>query len=175
MHRAALPEAVAARFGLGVDRRVPPAIEVEDVRRLLQIEPLATGAQREDQRLAVRVGAETLQHALARALVEVAGVGDGARPEAGGDGAGAVGRVGELGEDERLVPLGRQRSQPLGEVGEFARLAAGRADVADLAQPGDQLEDVLDLDPLAEGAQLDDPLPLGPVVALALTAAPAGG
>ena len=60
----------------------------------------------------------------------------------------------------------------LGEVGlkllQLGTVARGRVEVADLLEPHDQLEDMLNRDRLAQGVELDDAVLLGPFVAEAL-------
>ena len=53
-------------------------------------------------------------------------------------------------------------------VGQLGRLAGARIGVADLLEPGDELEHMLDPDLGAEGLQVDDAVPFGLVVAAAL-------
>jgi hypothetical protein len=43
IHRVSLAQPMATILGLALDRRVPPPVEVEHVRRILQIEPHAPG------------------------------------------------------------------------------------------------------------------------------------
>src|SRR4030081_1373835 len=57
----------------------------------------------------------------------------------------AEGCIRELCENKRSVALGHQSSKSRGHVSEFGGVAAHRVYIAELLQPHDQFQDVLDL------------------------------
>src|SRR5436190_14657880 len=68
------------------------------------------------------------------------------------------------------MSLGAQRLEALGQVVQLRRAPAGRAEIAYLLQPQDQLEDVLDSNVLPLFAEPQYPFPLRAFVRLTLLA-----
>ena len=71
LHR--LADAVAAVFGLALNGGVPPAVQVEHVGCLLQVQTQATSAQRQHQNLVLAAGLEPLNQVAPLFLRSVAG------------------------------------------------------------------------------------------------------
>src|SRR5262249_51529087 len=128
-----LPDSEGPIGGLILDRRVPPAVEMDDMGRRRQVEARSTGLEREheervlvallksaNQSLALRDGRPAMQHEA------------GPAEDAGKECFERCGRLLELGEDEGLFLPARRH---LGDIAQACELAAVRLDPGAVAKP----------------------------------------
>src|SRR5947208_670699 len=151
LHRPLLPDPVGAVGRLVLDRRVPPAVEVEDVTRGSEVESRPACLYREHEHLRpAGVVLEPPHHGIARRARDPAVEEwhlDAERARERGDEP--VAHLAELREDERPVARGHNLLEHLAEACELARAAGERAClaqvvrrvVADLLERRDERQD----------------------------------
>ena len=152
LHDPRLADAVGAVGGLVLDRRIPPAVEVEDVARGRQVEAEPAGAQRHDEHARVPIRfLEAVDDSLAlrprRRPVEVEPLDLELPLHVAGEQAA---HHGVLREDEGRVALGERLGEHLGQPVELAGAPGKRTRpaervermVADLLQACDEREHV---------------------------------
>ena len=153
---------MAAVLRLALDGGVPPPVEVKDVGRLLQVQSQASDAERQNQRLVLAAGLESLDDGGSLLLRRVSGDGERGELAQAVDGrlhARLAGYV--LREHQRLVALRREEFDPVSDVVQLAGLAGHGVGVAYLLEPRDEFQDVAHLDFGAQFPQVDDAFLLG--------------
>ena len=151
------------------DGRIPPAVEQEDVLRKLEVEPDRAGTIREQQHRVGRILAKPLDRLVAGGCRHAAVILDRAEPtELRSE---PPERLHPLAEDERLAAAGLHLLELRREPVEFRALAGGRVEIADLLEPENEFEDVLNRGLPAHVRQPEHPLLLCLAVGLPLLGA----